>query len=33
MYRTYFDTLATEMYPSRLLHSFGVNDLRVRDLD
>lgn len=25
MYRTYFDTLATEMYPSRLLHSFGVN--------
>lgn len=25
MYRTYFDDLATAMYPSRLLHSFGVN--------
>lgn len=25
MYRTYFDDMATAMYPSRLLHSFGVN--------
>lgn len=25
MYRTYYDDLATAMYPSRLLHSFGVN--------
>ena len=25
MYRTYFDDLVTDMYPSRLLHAFGVN--------
>lgn len=25
MYRPYFDSLATDMYPARLLHSFGVN--------
>ena len=25
MYRAYFDSLATDMYPARLLHAFGVN--------